>query len=96
MKCPVLQIHGIILLIGFKDLPKLERVMIGNNAFATCSCIDVMNCEKLQVLSVGNESFTGKATTQASKLVHLPSLKWFTVGDNSMSGVEHILVEGSG
>ena len=69
--------------------------MVGNNAFAACSCIEVKNCERLQVLSIGNESFTGKATTQISRLVNLPSLKWFTVGENSFSGVEHILVEGS-
>lgn len=70
--------------------------MIGGHSFRECNCFRVEHCERLQVLSIGDHSFTGPVTSQSSILSHLPSLKWFSVGEESVSGVEQILVDGWG
>lgn len=70
--------------------------MIGCHSFRKCNFFRVERCERLQVLSIGDHSLTGPVTSESSVLSHLPSLKWFSVGEESVSGVEQILVDGWG
>ena len=75
------------------DLPCLEKVMIGNESFNQCNCISIKNCEKLQLISIGNNSCMGGINQTPSELSYLPSLKWFSTGIDSLKGVEQILVD---
>lgn len=68
--------------------------MIGSNSFWDCNQIQFKQCEKLQVISIGDFSFMGKVGRNGSVLSHLPSLKWFSVGEMSLGGVEQICIEG--
>lgn len=59
--------------LAIKDYPHLKRIVIGNNCFKRIKVLDIENLSKLESITIGSNSFTGK--DGSCRIVNCPKLK---------------------